>query len=245
MNYSRNARYFRPAPSPKSGIIFIVIGILLLGIGAANSIGAPIAIGVVLIALGGLILYFKYSNIPSDQEIDRLAGELAKDIKSSALKKLGLEEEEISMAEPIMFYGWGFFEDGRRPLHDESLGRAWDVQRNGVWRAPVVELHFFGFSENMIHYYCKCISLVSSTYREDTDEYFYKDIVSVKTGTADFACYDFAKNKEDPSRHVIADTFRLTSTGGTSISCKVHNHSQAEQSVNAMRNLLKQKKLES
>ena len=238
MNYSRNAKYFKPGLSPKPIFIFLlIVGILF-----------PTFPGLAITALivAGIILCIMFIGKPKTEEIDQIANDELKNVEKLALKKLGLEKEELSLAEPIQFRGWEYWTNGRRKVDDEELRKCVDVmdKDSGIWRSPVITLHYFGFSENMIHHYVKYISMVSATYKETTEEFFYQDIVSAKTDSSDEPAWDYKKKKEDPDKRVHRNFFMLRSAGGDTIQCNVANLDDAETSVNAMRALLKQKKMQ-
>ena len=86
--------------------------------------------------------------------------------------------------------------------------------------------------------------MVSSTTKEGTAEMFYQDIVTANTATEDVPLWDNIRHKEIPSKRVSFASFKLTTSGGTYVFCNVNNPEIAENAVNAMRSLLKQKKLQ-
>lgn len=95
------------------------------------------------------------------------------------------------------------------------------------------------FSSNEVHCYTYDFSITESSQKESTDVYFYKDIVSVSTQT-DGSEYSVGKGK---SSQFDYEYFKLTTTGGTSISCAVRNIDDAQRSINGMRALIKSKKM--
>ncbi len=241
MNYKRNAKYFRPVPSIKTIAILVVIALILLAINAG--------LGIIAIVIVGVLGYLMYGGKPSDREIDQIADEELAGIKALAVKKLGVEEEELSYAEPIQFRGWDFYDEkkGTRVLADEKLQSATCVDRcgkDGYWRAPIISCYFFAFSENMVHFYYRHRSMVSDSVKEGTDEFFYKDVVNARTETEDRPGWNPRTKMEDPKIRVRFDSFMLATSGGTSVECSVRDSDTADASVNAMRALLKQKKMQ-
>lgn len=229
MDYNRNAKYFKPKPGLKPIVICAVLGVLTL----------PIGIGVIFL-IGAIVLALPFFGKPSDQEIDEQALSLMSQLRARALKKLGLEEEEVNIAKPVEVWGYSF---GKQKLNDKAIGDLVDVEgKDGVWRSPEVVLSAFYFSESTVHYYCWVASLVSDTFRENTDEIYYKDIVSVKMESEQCPLYNRKTGEEVPGKTAHFESFALRNMGGESISCTVRDSAEAEQAVNGMRALLKQKK---
>lgn len=237
MDYKQNTRYFKK----KIPVwLIIVIAILL----AFPTFGFSLLIGIVMV----IIRMIPMGKIPSDQEIDQVAEEEFKGAMATALNKWGIEDEEVGFADPIIFRGWayaGASDTGRRTMSDVIADKLFDVEgKDKKWRSPVMEIHVFAFSEDMVHYYAKYISLVSDATQEKTDEFFYKDIVSAKTETINKPAMAMKAGVPIPvpGKNVKWDCFTLTTTGGTSVACSVRDSDTADTSVKAMRTLLKQKK---
>lgn len=233
MNYETNKKYFRPKPSAKGVIIGVIVAIILFSISALLGVLATLAVAA--------LVYFLYFGKPSDAEIDAQASAMLSDIKKLAFPKLGIEEEEVAMANPIEFWGYEF----KNVLTDDANRDAWNILgKDGNWRSSEVFLGGFYFSENVVHYYWRTASLVSDAVKEGTEEYFYKDIVSVKTESGDIEFKDPKKNKVIPGKRVRYETFILRNSGGESTVCSVNSNDDAEKAVNAFRAMLKQKKLQ-
>lgn len=227
MDYKRNAKYFKPKPALKPIVICAILGVLTL----------PVGIGVVFL-IAAVVLALPFFGKPTDQEIDKQAESFYAQVRGKALKKLGLEEEEVSIATPVEIWGYSF---GKSKLGDKTNQSLLDVEgKDGVWRSPEVVVSAFYFSENTVHFYSWVASLVSDSFRETTDEIYYKDIVSVKMDSEQAPVYD--KNGKETGKVAHFDSFALRNMGGESISCTVRDSADAEQAVNGMRALLKQKK---
>ena len=231
MDYSRNAKYFRPKPSLKPVIICAIIGLICFKI--------HILAALLFIAIA-VILALPFFGRPTEQDIDQQALELFGEIRAHALKKLGLEEEEVTMATPIELWGYQLpaknaVDENGKPLYSAVQGS------DGVWRSPTVTLTAFYFSENTVHFYEWSKSIVSNPSSESTDEIYYKDIVSVKTLAEDKQAYDLNGNILQ-GQTIHFDTFAIRNMGGESISCSVRESGVAEEAVKGMRALLKTKK---
>ena len=233
MDYKRNAKYFQPDPNPKVIVVFAIIGILLLLFKAWLW-------GIAAIVVAGIIAFVLYSGKPSDSEIDAQRDTFMQTLKEQAIRKLGIDEEEANIAEPLFLKGYMF---GRSVLGDKANQKLCDKRgSDGIWRSPECVLSVFFFTENEIHFYRKTVSLVSDSFKEYTEEFFYKDIVSIKTDEIETPWIDPKTGIESQtykSRHI---SFMLRNTGGETTECSCSNTEEADNAVNAMRNLVRQKK---
>lgn len=225
MNYSKNKKYFSPRPSLKTAVIGIAV---VAGLFFVKPLWGLLALLVV-----GAVIYSVYFGRPSDAEIDAQAAAMLADIKKRAFQKLGVEEEEVAVAKPIEFWGYEF-----GGLNDTANRNAWNIRgKDGEWRSSEVRVGGFYFSENEVNFYYRIGSLVSDASKEGTEQYFYKDIVSVKTETGDRECANTNGGR------VTYNAFILRNAGGETTECAVNRTEDAEAAVNAFRALLKQKKL--
>ena len=138
----------------------------------------------------------------------------------------------MSLAEPLRFWGYNFVFE--RVLPDDANIAAWWIQgKDGKWRSSEVTHTVFYFGEHSIYCYKRTLSLVSSASKHETEEYFYRDIVSVKTETTRIPNAD---------RFINVNMFVLTNSGGEKLACVTDKPQEAEVAVKAVRTLLKQKK---
>lgn len=219
MDYSKNAKYFKPV-SPKAGIIVCVLGVIVLAAGSA-------AVGFIALLAGAGLLYLQFAGRPSDAELDSAAAKQLADVKARALRKLGLDEDEVKEIAPIMFDGYNY---------DHAKIKQ---GKDGKYRSNKYQAVVFFFSANEVHCYTYDFSLTENSQRESTDVYFYKDLVSVSTQT-EGTSYSVGNGK---SSEFDYEYFKLTTTGGTSISCNVRNADDAQRSINGMRSLIVAKKM--
>ena len=218
MDYKKNQKYFQPA-NLKAGVIVCLVGLVLLA-------ASPI-VGIIAIAIGALLIYLQVGGRPTDEEIDAAVTSQLKDMKTRALRKLGVDEDEVSEIAPITFDGY---------VYNKALIKQ---GKDGKYRSSKYQAVMFFFSSNEVHCFTYDFSIVESSQKESTDVYFYKDIVSVSTQTEGTE-YSVGKGK---SSHFDYEYFKLTTTGGTSISCAVRNIDDAQRSINGMRSLIKNKKM--
>ena len=235
-NYADNKNYFQPEPqkTPVGCLVAIFIFaalFLFTGTGAGAVIGVGgIILGVVLAKQGS-----SNANKPTDHSIDMQAQALGIGLDEIAFGKLGIDSDEVSSAEPLRFWGYRF--EYPSVLGDADDNNApWVLGEDGNYRSSEVAHTIFFFGENSVYCFERTASLVGTSLRDSTEEYFYKDIVSVKTDTTNV-----------PNRGkgvtVRTDEFILTNTGGERRVCAVENSATASAAVSAFRALLKQKKI--
>ena len=219
MDYSKNQKYFMPV-NLKWGIIVCVVGVLLLTESAIA--------GIIGIVIGAALIYLQVGGRPTDADIDAAVNSQLANLKTRALKKLGLDEDEVNEIAPISFDGYVY--TGAASIKEG---------KDGKYRSNKYQAVMFFFSSNEVHCYTYDFSITESGQKESTDVYFYKDIVSVSTQT-DGTEYSVGKGKSSKFDY---ESFKLTTTGGTSISCSVRNIDDAQRSINGMRTLIKSKKM--
>lgn len=218
MDYKKNNKYFQPL-NLKAAIIICLVGVGMFPVNAV--------LGLIAIALGVAIIVLQVKGKPTDAEIDAVVSEQLKDMKTRALRKLGVDEDEVSEIAPITFDGY---------VYNKALVKQ---GKDGKYRSNKYQAVMFFFSNNEVHCFTYDFSITESSQRESTDVYFYKDIVSVSTQTEGTE-YSVGKGK---SSQFDYEYFKLTTTGGTSISCAVRNIDDAQRSINGMRSLIKNKKM--
>ena len=95
-------------------------------------------IGAVVLTIVVMVL----TRRPSDAYIDGVVAEEMKKLEAAALKKLGLDKEEVSVAEPIMTYGY-LTKVNQISIADETLGKTKIVTgKDKLERSPVSKMCF-------------------------------------------------------------------------------------------------------
>lgn len=220
MDYKKNAKYFKPL-NLKVPIILIIVGLIVL-------FSIDTFVGLLIVAAGIAWIVLQIKGKPTDEDIDAAVTSQLKNMKMRALKKLGVDEDEVSEITPITFDGYVY---DKRAIIKRG--------KDGKYRSSKYQAVMFLFSSNEVHCFTYDFSIVENSQKESTDVYFYKDIVSVSTQT-DGTEYSVGKGK---SSQFDYEYFKLTTTGGTSISCSVRNIDDAQRSINGMRSLIKSKKM--
>jgi len=222
INYERNRKYFAPV-SIKPGVISIVIGLIVLLFGSAG----PILIGLVLIGLGSFLIYRQVADRPTDGEIDRQVRAIIEELRPQALRRLGLDPSEVDLIRPVVV--------GGNQYDSSSLVKR---GKDGVLRSSDCEGVVIFFGEQELHAFKSGASLVREESREQTDVYFYRDVVSVSTNT------EKIRVPVEGRPEVVLEQFRLTTSGGTNITCSMSaSGSTKEQDIQGARQLIRNKKL--
>ncbi len=234
MDYKRNAKYFKALRLPPKGWLFLigVIGVLF---------AVKPAFAVIGVLMFAAVLWFIYGGKPSDSEIDAQLNSFMDKLGEQALRKLGIDEEETKIASPLFLKGYAI---GESRLGDRANMKLYDIRgKDGRWRSPECLLTAWYFTEGQIHLYQRTVSLVSDSYKEYTDEFFYKDVVSIKTDQLEKPWIDPKTGLESTKYKANDIAFMLRNTGGETTSCVCNSTEEADNAVNAMRSLIRQKKM--
>lgn len=226
LDYKKNYKYFNPGKLA-GPIIAIIIGFIFLCVPAA---GAKV-FGVLLLILGIVLIVLHVKNQVSDEFIDNEVESALQNMLPHALERLGVDEEEVKEIDPIILKSYDsegisdgqfFFKQGK------------DMR----WRSSVVKAVYIFASDQQLYCYTLRFSLSTDKHTEETDEYFYRDIVSIYTGNVD----ETYKDSKGVEWHYSGDMFKLTTSGGTSISQLIRNEDEASGKISAMKQLLREKK---
>lgn len=221
MDYQKNYRYFYP-PTHGGANFLIFVGVVLIIVTYFSKTYWLALIAALLIALGILIIIHKKKLRVSDAQYDQsVFGEIG-DLQARALDRLGVDEDEVKEIPPISFDSYSF--------EGAANGK---VGLDGLWRTNQYKCIMLFFSPNEVHCYTYQFDTLSDKKTEATDVYFYRDVVSFSTTS---------ENVNFMGRSINREFFKLTTTGGTSISISLKDAGTAQTSINAMRALLREKK---
>lgn len=243
-------KYFHPwdvTTGVDGSLLFIAIIAFVSGLIAMFAIG--FIVGLVIVGIGVVIYNVSISNAvtthygATDKEYDKAVEEYLSSIKPRALTKLGIDEDEVKEIKPIIMGDYVYPEvdvetdaDGKVKvnIHGELK-----VGNDGKWRSAEYKVVMLFFSQNELHCYSRTFSTATESISAETTEvYFYQDVVAVATATFQ----DKFKNAEGREITARREGFTLSTKGGTSFTVNVSDAQYAQQSVNAMRALLREKK---
>lgn len=223
MDYKKNKLYF--AYKKKYDMYAIGLGaigaLIAIYMMTEGEMGAAF-IGILLAVAGFGFFFLKDMIFGSDAEYDNRVVKGLDNIESKALDKLGLVQEEVQEAAPISFDGYRYT--------GATMARQ---GKDGFWRTNMYEYTILFFSENEVHIYTYRYNTTFDQHSEQTDVYFYRDIVSASTTS---------ESANILNQNINYESFKLTTSGGTAVSVSIRNNDDAQRSINAMRSLLKQKK---
>lgn len=214
MDCAANEKYFKET-SIKGPIVLIVIGLICFMI-------QPI-LAIVLIAAGAAWIYFSMNKI-SDEAYDKGVASNIHDMKKRALNKLGLDESEVQEIEPITIDGYRY-----------SGASRFKKGKDNLWRTNKYEVAMLFFAANEVHCYKYSFSTTEDQHTESTDVYFYQDIVTVSTASEEASI-------PGQTEKANYEAFVLRTAGGNALDVAIRDYDNAQRSINAMRQLLRQKK---
>ena len=156
--------YFKPFPRWLT--IFMVIGFFLI----------PAGIGVLMILFGLYKIFAWRRKKHNDKQIDIWIEEDLQQMQKQALIKTGLDESEL-VSDFVMITG----------LRLANIGELKIGMRKGqdnIIRFNPIGVTMINFTEHqLVTYQCALDLETGNPLSESTDEYFYKDVVSVSTQT--------------------------------------------------------------
>jgi hypothetical protein len=231
INHQENAKYFRPV-SYKAGAIFGIIGLLSIFAGKAG----PVIFGLIMIGIGAFLIYRQVSGRPTDEKIDRQIDEVMSRIVDQALQKLALDRDEVGLIDPIVIRGYFLGSLGATPSQVRK-------GKDGRFRASNFEVVVLFFGEQELHSYKYQMSLIADESREQTDVYFYRDVVSVSTNASSRSVAVTGETKQQVWK---SEVFTLTTSGGTAVECSMSaTDDAATRALQGARQLVRNKKMHS
>lgn len=234
-------RYF--AKFPSYAVIFIIAGAGLL---ATDEISTKVG-GFVLLILGTLIIW-NWIKQPTDKQMDQYIAEDLLTVTNKSLTKSDVDRSQL-VSELLTLTGF-------RIENAAGADYNWKKGKDGVSRFTPINFTAIIMTENQLVTYNSALDLMTgNALNETTDEYFYKDVVSVSTETSSATFVD-PKNKNSVQQLHTAEFFKLTTSGGTSIKVFIKDPkliemignsalpgTDAEKAVQSIRKMLREKKV--
>ncbi len=237
---ARISKYFT-SKFPKWAIWLVVVGVLaLLGPNAVK------VVGLVMIVGGGFAIYSS-TQVASDGEIDEWTQEDLNKLNKRSLDKLGIDTSEL--------VGEGVIVTGPRLSNLGPAKFGFRKGKDNVLRFTPVNSTLINFTKDqLLVYRCALDLLTGNPVNEATDEYFYRDVVSVQTAS-ETASVSLPGTELQGLQCNAAETFKLTTSGGTSVSMVLKDDSliqklgggeipttTAERAIQTIRKMLREKK---
>lgn len=153
-------------------------------------------------------------------------------LKKKAIGKIGLDEDEIKEIAPIFLHGYNY--------DDKPLTK---VGSDGRSRSSKYDAAWLFFSDTHVYMYGYTLDMTSGTKKETTEEYFYKDITSFSTSTDTVEVTKFSGCMGDKVSKKMVEYSRFALVvPGDKFYCSTSGVPDAEQSVSAMKQKLREKK---
>lgn len=207
MDRSIIKKYFKKFP--KWTLLFILIGVLAFLEGVSGESGGVIALGLLLAAVGIAVLVLYFKGKPTDAQFDSVLNEDLKSVQREALSKLGIDESELLRIDPDIVVGYEF---GRK---DCFFGIK--KGKDDVIRYTPQSVLVLNYTQNQVLTYRCVLDLDTGKFLSaQTEEFFYKDIVSVKTKSEDQELSFKVKGKMKKFKG-NSEVFCLTNSGGESL----------------------------
>jgi hypothetical protein len=237
---ARISKYFT-SKFPKWAIWLIVIGVLaLIGPNAVKLVGLVMVVG------GGFAIY-NSTQVASDAEIDEWTQEDLNKLNKRSLDKLGIDTSEL--------VGEGVIVTGPRLSNLGVAKFGFRKGKDSVLRFTPVNSTLINFTKDqLLVYRCALDLLTGNPVNEATDEYFYRDVVSVQTAS-ETVSVSLPGTELQGLQCNAAETFKLTTSGGTSVSMMLKDDSliqklgggeipttTAERAIQTIRKMLREKK---
>jgi hypothetical protein len=255
LNYARNSKYFNTKYGKLFTIGFIV-GIILIAVGLLGEDSSSYLVGgIVVLAITIALLVIVSKTIPSDKEIDQQLSIVVDQLSGLALNKHGISEDQVQKVPPLILggyisellgndvknlallvagkvggeFGSALAEMGIKAIEDGTIsGIKYKKGRDGITRSSAAMYTIFLFSENQVFVYTLEFSLIAPEKKEASQEYFYRDIVSISTETAKSGSHVF--------------TIKISGGDSEKIPYGKEEASDIQQKINTFRQLIREKK---
>lgn len=260
--------FYIPKPTLPWKSIFIGIFIIALGIVVGPKISGTVTTVMILVGLiystlwpiksqpslkyrhtrtFSLATYFaaksKYVTRPSCKQMTNWLSEDIDSLKKQSINKVGLDESEL-ITESLVLEGPIYWHiDGLKDSETNLRRWAQEGYLYAVW--DVVILHF---TENCIAVFLSPFNWLRNVcVNESTEEYFYKDIVTIKT-SSESSAYNLFEGKLEKS-----STFQISVSSGEKLKVLIDDpqlktqgaselNSRGEKAVQSLRRMLRDKK---
>jgi len=216
----------------------------LILIGIAALFAKYVMFGISLIVFGGAAIILMAQTIPTDSELDAILNSYVEKVKRLSLSKMGIDADDL-IAESVHIIGvkWD---------PPSGVMTAFKVGNDKVARYTPVNLIVLHFApDQLLTYECTLDLFTGNPLNASTDEYFYKDVVSISTKTK-----SISKNIPNIGQIQMdaAEIFTLSTSAGTSFEVFLRDPklidklggdlptTLAERTIQSVRKVLREKK---
>lgn len=180
---------------------------------------------------GGCLTFGKMTDADYDNLVASTRDSL--NLKQRALNKIGVDEDQLKEIEPVFFEGY-------------SKENSFVGKQDGKLRSTWYETTWLFFSDNQVYMYTYNWDMESDGKRETSEEYFYTDITNFNTSSETIEAFQIKVgcNGKEKSREKVNREYSSFSlvVPGDKFFCSTSNAPNAEASVSAMKQKLREKK---
>jgi hypothetical protein len=243
-------KYFKPFP--KWSVLLTILGVILLIV---------YGLGIILIIIGTWKIV-SWKRRPADRQMDAWIEEDLQSTEKRALERTGLDKSEL-VSETVLLTGLRFWNIGGAEIGIQK-------GKDDIIRFTPIGVTVLNFTEHqLIAYQCALDLMTGNSLSESTDEYFYRDVVSLSMKTesltwdkAMLSSAGLAKTplvdlmKHGKLQFNAANMVVLTTSGGTSIEVVLDDPTliesvgggripteHADKAMQAVRKMLREKKV--
>jgi len=172
-------KYFAPKKSPKTGIVFLVIGILLC-FGVLCNTPALLVVGLFPIVVGVLLLAnLQPRSKITDEEYEQWVTAQFSTLIPKSLDKLDLDRSERRERKPLILHSFALSSSGTPYAANDVR---WKIGKDGRPHFSVnIYTIFWKEDHHLAVYRGDVVALNPQAHTERTWEYFYTDIVGATT----------------------------------------------------------------
>lgn len=158
--------------------------------------------------------------------------------KQMALKKLGIDEDEVREIEPVSFEGYVFTDKS-----DNLVARA----STNTWVSSDYQITWLFFGEKELFIYQYSFSMTSDSKRENTMQYFYQDVTNFAAASDTHQKWvsepkgGCSGGNEYRQVSADADEFKIVVPGDT-LRCSMTPTDSTDAAIRGMRNKLREMK---
>ena len=158
--------------------------------------------------------------------------------KQMALKKLGIDEDEVREIEPVSFEGYIFTDKS-----DNLVAHA----SSNTWVSSDYQITWLFFGEKELFIYQYSFSMTSDSKRENTMQYFYQDVTNFAAASDTHQKWvsepkgGCAGGNEYRQVSTDADEFKIVVPGDT-LRCSMTPTDSTDAAIRGMRNKLREMK---
>ncbi|MEN8904927.1 MAG: hypothetical protein ABF289_03100 [Clostridiales bacterium] len=204
-------------------LVFFTIGTILLFSNKTR------LFGYYLVSVSSIVFYFSnYYKLPTDSQIDLWLFNKIEKINLISLDQFSFTENDL-IRKSIKIKGPIWWEIKRKSLSFEKNGfycregkkedfiDCGEKVNDRILRFSHYNVHIFHFTEHfLLCYSCTLDFLTGNTYNVQTDEYYYKDIVSASHIT-ESTYYPDINNPIESKIFNRVEEFKLTTSGGSNV----------------------------